>query len=67
MPTNSEKYGHMTMSNDDLEERIAADLYELADRFKKNDETKVLGSLFHKFMHQIREAYRTARLITEGK
>lgn len=66
MPTNSEKYGHITMSNDELEERIAADLYELHERFK-NTEAKTVGALLYKFMHQIREAYRTGRLIIEGK
>lgn len=66
MPTNSEKYNHMTMSNDDLEERIAADLYELSERFK-NTEAKIVGSLFWKMMIQVREAYRTGRMITEGR
>ena len=66
MATNSEKFSHITMSNDDLEERIAADLYELADRLKKERETKMVGALLYKFMHQIREAYRTACLMTHG-
>jgi len=66
MATKSEQYGHITMSNDELEDRIAADLYELADRLGKDEKTKMVGSLLYKFMHQIREAYRTARLISEG-
>lgn len=66
MPTHSEKYGHTTMSNDDLEARIAADLYELSERLKDTD-AKIISSLLYKFMHQIREAYRTARLAIEGK
>ena len=44
MPTNSEKYGHEDMSNDELEERIAADLYELSDRISKT-KSKVIGGL----------------------
>jgi hypothetical protein len=66
MPTNKEKYSHGTMSNDDLEARIAADLYELSDRFKNTD-ASMIGSLLWKLMGQIREAYRTARMITEGR
>lgn len=65
MPTNSEKYNHTTMSNDDLEERIAADLLELSKRLET--ETAVIAGLLYRFMHQIREAYRTARLVTEGR
>jgi hypothetical protein len=66
MPTDREKYGHVTMSNDQLEARIAADLYELADRFKRT-EAKMIGSLLWKLMNQVREAYRTGRLGLEGR
>lgn len=66
MPTSSEKYGHLGMTNDDLEERIAADLYELSERLRNTD-AKVIGSLLWRLMCQIREAYRTARMISEGR
>lgn len=66
IPTNDEIYGHNEMTNDQLEARIAADLFELSERFKKT-EARVVGSLLWKFMSQIREAYRTARMITEGR
>ena len=60
--TNAEKYGHGGMSNDQLEERIAADLYELSNRLKDTD-AAVIGSLLWKMMGRIREAYRTALLV----
>lgn len=66
MPTNSEKYSHITMSNDDLENRIAADLLELSNRINET-ESKIIGGLLWLEMNRIREAYRTARLITEGR
>lgn len=66
MPTNSEKYGYDNMSNDELEERIAADLLELSERFVKED-AKIIGSLLWRLMRQVRETYRTGRLIVEGR
>ena len=63
--TNAEKYGHEGMSNDELEERIAADLYELSNRLKDTD-AKVIGNLLWQMMSRIREAYRTARLVLGG-
>lgn len=67
MSTNVEKYGHADMSNDELEERIAADLFELSDRLGKNVRTATIGNLLWGLMGNIREAYRTARLITRGE
>ena len=61
----AEKYGHEEMSNDELEARIAADLYELSNRLKDTD-AKVIGNLLWQMMSRIREAYRTARLVLGG-
>lgn len=63
MPTNKEKYGHEKMNDDELEDRISADMFELYERFRRDPKTATIGSLIWRLMHQLRESYRTAKLI----
>lgn len=66
MATHSEIYGHAEMSNDELEERISSDLFELSERLTKNSKTENIGNLLWSLMGNIREGYRTAKRIAES-
>lgn len=51
------------MTNDELEERISADLYELHSRLNRQEKVKPIGGLLYRNMCEIREGYRTAKRI----
>lgn len=66
MPTWKEKYNHESMTVEEIEERAAADLIELHDRYKGTNAEKV-GQLFYSLMCQLREGFRTAQRVMELK